>query len=146
MAYTLQVFRKRDNKQFHDQRGYLIYDKKKQIVYDSFCIPRAVCVVAEGKAGNKMTLTSQSKGIAESQYMAKNDATSVFSITFDLTGDTLRYLQKTQLHVYGKSFTHVESSALSKASSQRSLRRALAHTRARRCISNTLRPSLRTTR
>ncbi|TCF97761.1 hypothetical protein BZM26_29310 [Paraburkholderia strydomiana] len=116
MAYTLQVFRKRDNKQFHDQRGYLIYDKKNQTVYDSFCIPRAVCVVAEGKAGDKMTLTSKSHGVAESQYMLKNDATSVFSITFDMTGDTLTYAQKTQLHVYGKSFTHVDSSTLSKAS------------------------------
>jgi hypothetical protein len=34
--------------QFHDQTGYLIYDKKDRKVYDTFCIPRGVCVVAEG--------------------------------------------------------------------------------------------------
>jgi hypothetical protein len=116
MYYKWEIFRKRDNKKFHDQRGYLLYDKKNQMVYDSFCIPRGVCVVAEGKPGSKMTLTSQSRGVAESQFMVKNDNTIDFSITFDISGDTLRYAQKTDLHVYGKPFTHVDSSALKKVS------------------------------
>ncbi|MFP3569651.1 heme-binding beta-barrel domain-containing protein [Paraburkholderia sp. SIMBA_030] len=114
MYYKLEVFRKRDNRKFHDQRGYLLYDKKNQMVYDTFCIPRGVCVVAEGKAGTKMTLTSQSKGVAESQYMVKNDDASGFRITFDMAGDTLKYAQATALHVYGKPFSHVDSSTLGK--------------------------------
>jgi len=28
LYYKQEVFRKRDNGKFHDQRGYLIYDKK----------------------------------------------------------------------------------------------------------------------
>src|ERR1039458_213343 len=58
--YRQQVFAKSDNKQFHDQTGYLIYDKKNQKVYDTFCIPRGVCVVAEGAPGTKMTLDRKS--------------------------------------------------------------------------------------
>src|SRR5674476_858439 len=60
LYYRQQVFAKIDNKQFHDQTGYLIYDKKDQKVYDTFCIPRGVCVVAEGAPGTTMTLKTES--------------------------------------------------------------------------------------
>lgn len=39
LYYRQQVFRKSDNKQFHDQTGYLIYDKKNQRVYDASVFP-----------------------------------------------------------------------------------------------------------
>ncbi|MEQ5841869.1 heme-binding beta-barrel domain-containing protein [Paraburkholderia acidicola] len=112
MYYKQEVFRRSDNKKFHDQRGYLIYDKKNQMVYDTFCIPRAVCVVAEGKAGDKMTLKSSPQGIAETQYMSRNDKTTGFTITYDLSGSALKYSQQTSLYVYNKPFQHVDSSAL----------------------------------
>jgi hypothetical protein len=110
--YRQQVFAKSDNKQFHDQTGYLIYDKKNQKVYDTFCIPRGVCVVAEGAPGTKMTLKTQSKGVAETQYMLKTDRTQAFSVTFTLSGNTLKYKQKTDLQVYGKPFSHTDSDTL----------------------------------
>lgn len=66
MYYKQEVFRKSDNGKFHDQRGYLIYDKKNQMIYNSYCIPRAVCVVVEGKAGNKVDFKTGKRGIAES--------------------------------------------------------------------------------
>lgn len=116
LYYRQQVFRKSDNKQFHDQTGYLIYDKKNQKVYDAFCIPRAVCVVAEGAPGATMTLNTRSKGESETQYMLKNDDTKAFSVTLELSGNTLKYSQKTDLQVYGKPFSHVDSSTLEKAS------------------------------
>src|SRR5664279_1777510 len=80
--YRQQVFAKSNNKQFHDQTGYLIYDKKAQKVYDTFCIPRGVCVVAEGAPGTTMTLKTQSNGVAQTQYMLNTDRTDAFSITF----------------------------------------------------------------
>lgn len=55
MYYKQEVFRKRDDAKFHDQRGYFIYDKKNQMIYNTYCIPRAVCVVTEGPAGDKVT-------------------------------------------------------------------------------------------
>ena len=111
LYYRQQVFAKSDNKQFHDQTGYLIYDKKYQKVYDTFCIPRGVCVVAEGAPGTTMTLKTQSKGVAETQYMLKTDRTEAFSVTFTLSGNTLKYDQKTDLQVYGKPFSHTDSSS-----------------------------------
>jgi len=110
LYYRQQVFAKSDNKQFHDQTGYLIYDKKAQKVYDTFCIPRGVCVVAEGAPGTTMTLKTQSKGVAETQYMLKTDRTEAFSVTFTLSGNTLKYEQTTDLQVYGKPFSHTDSS------------------------------------
>ena len=111
LYYRQQVFAKSDNKQFHDQTGYLIYDKKAQKVYDTFCIPRGVCVVAEGAPGTTMTLKTQSKGVAETQFMLKKDRTQAYSVTFTLSGNTLKYDQKTDLQVYGKPFSHTDSSS-----------------------------------
>jgi hypothetical protein len=114
MFYHQQVFRKSDNKQFHDQIGYLIYDKANQTVYDSFCIPRAVCVVAEGKPGATLTLTANATGIAQSGYMVKHDTTESFTITYEMSGNTMKYKQETKLNVYGKPFSHVDSGTLTK--------------------------------
>src|SRR5665811_761987 len=118
LYYRQQVFAKIDGKQFHDQTGYLIYDKKYRKVYDTFCIPRGVCVVAEGAPGTTMTLKTQSKaGVAQTQFMLKTDRTEAFSITFKLSGGTLKYHQTTDLKVYGKSFSHTDSDTLTKTAS-----------------------------
>ncbi|HJX63774.1 MAG TPA: heme-binding beta-barrel domain-containing protein [Polyangia bacterium] len=114
LYYRQQVFAKSNNKKFHDQTGYLIYDKKDRKVYDTFCIPRGVCVVAEGAPGTTMTLRTKSKGVAETQFMLKTDRTQAFSVTFKLSGNTLKYKQKTDLQVYGKPFSHTDSDTLKK--------------------------------
>jgi hypothetical protein len=114
--YHQMVFRKSNNNQFHDQIGYLIYDKMNHRVYDSYCIPRAVCVVAEGLSGSTMTLTSKSQGVAQTQYMVNNDSTKAFKITYDLSGNTMKFKQETELHVYGKPFVHTDEDTLTKVS------------------------------
>lgn len=115
MYYKQEVFRKRDDGKFHDQRGYLIYDKKNQVVYNSYCIPRAVCVVTEGKAGNKIDFKTGNRGIAESSYMTDNDSTLDYILTLDFSEkDKLKYNQVTSLNVYGKPFAHSDSGSLTK--------------------------------
>jgi hypothetical protein len=114
LYYKQEVFRVRDDVKFHDQRGYLIYDKKNQMVYNSYCIPRNVCVVTEGKAGAKMTLTAPERGIAESSYMSKNASTESFSMTIEIDANTLTYSQITNVDIYGKKFTHTDGSTLKK--------------------------------
>ncbi|WP_429028729.1 heme-binding beta-barrel domain-containing protein [Aeromonas veronii] len=115
MYYKQEVFRKSDNGKFHDQRGYLIYDKKNQMIYNSYCIPRAVCVVVEGKAGNKVDFKTGKRGIAESSYMSANDSTTDFMMSLDFSvKDQLKYNQTTSLQVYGKPFAHSDSGTLIK--------------------------------
>jgi hypothetical protein len=61
-----------------------------------------------------MTLKTQSKGVAETHHMLKTDRTQAFSITVTLSGNTLKYEQKTDLQVYGKPFSHTDSDTLKK--------------------------------
>ncbi|MBA4502836.1 heme-binding beta-barrel domain-containing protein [Marinobacterium marinum] len=112
--YKQEVFREKDDVKFHDQRGYLIYDKENQMVYNTFCIPRAACVVAEGEAAAKMTLTSAPRGVAESSFMTENATTESFSMTMDIGENTLTYSQNTQLNIYGQAFPHTDSATLKK--------------------------------
>ncbi|TEW53108.1 DUF1794 domain-containing protein [Psychromonas sp. RZ22] len=115
LYYKQEVFRKSDDVKFHDQRGYFIYDKSNQIVYNSYCIPRAVCVVSEGSASDKITFTTPKQGIAESQFMTENATTTDFSMVLDFSKkDTLSYSQSTALNIYGKPFAHTDSGTLEK--------------------------------
>ncbi|MGF1754779.1 heme-binding beta-barrel domain-containing protein [Vibrio makurazakiensis] len=114
LYYKQEVFRKKDDSKFHDQRGYFIYDKENQTVYNSFCVPRTTCVTAEGKAGNVMTLKSSDNGIAESNYMLDNAATEGFTMSLNLSEDQLTYSQTTELKIYGEDFTHTDASTLYK--------------------------------
>ncbi|QUM86785.1 MULTISPECIES: heme-binding beta-barrel domain-containing protein [unclassified Moritella] len=119
LYYKQEVFRKRDNGKFHDQRGYLIYDKKNQMVYNSFCIPRAVCVVAEGKAGQVINFESSTRGVAESKFMTEKDTTTKFKMSLDMSEkDILKYSQITSLEVYGGAFTHTDSGTFKRKNEQ----------------------------
>ncbi|CAM3118778.1 heme-binding beta-barrel domain-containing protein [Vibrio rarus] len=112
LYYKQEVFRKLDDTKFHDQRGYLIYDKDNQIVYNSFCVPRTTCVTAEGTAGSDMSLKVSERGIAESNYMLANASTTDFSMNIKVEGDTLTYSQTTALQIYNKAFAHTDASVL----------------------------------
>ncbi len=114
LYYKQEVYKKSTDAKFHDQRGYLIYDKANNSVYNSYCIPRAVCVVAEATAGNVMNFTTKADGIAQSEYMTKNAATTGFTMTLTVNGDDLSYSQATALNIYGKPFAHVDSSKLTR--------------------------------
>jgi hypothetical protein len=65
-----------------------------------------------------MTLKTHSKGVAETQFMLKTDRTQAFSVTFTLSGNTLKYKQKTDLQVYGKPFSHTDSDTLKRRKTQ----------------------------
>ena len=73
-----------------------------------------VCVVATGKPDTTLTLTAQNVGIGQSDYMAANDKTEKFTVTYELSGNTMQYTQETILHVYGKPFTHTDISTLTR--------------------------------
>ena len=114
--YHQQIYRTTNHHWFHDQIGYLTWDKTNNLIYDTFCIPRAVCVVAEGKPGNPMVLTTKSQGVAQTQYMVRNDITESIKAVFQVKGNTLHYQETTDLFVYGKPFIHTDQDTLTKVS------------------------------
>jgi hypothetical protein len=116
VSYHQAVYRTTNNHHFHDQIGYLTYDQTNHLVYDTFCLPRAVCVVAEGRPGRTMTLTTKSQGIAQTQYMVHNDSTNFVRIILTVSGNTLKYKYETHLFVYGKPFDHTDEDTLTKVS------------------------------
>jgi hypothetical protein len=114
--YHQAVYRTTNNHHFHDQIGYLTYDQANHMVYDTFCLPRAVCVVAEGRPGSTMTLTTKGQGIAQTQYLVHKDSTNAVQITLAASGNTLKYKYETHLFVYGKPFDHTDEDTLTKVS------------------------------
>ncbi|MGF1751116.1 MULTISPECIES: heme-binding beta-barrel domain-containing protein [Vibrio] len=112
LYYKQEVFRKKDDSKFHDQRGYFIYDQENQIVYNSFCVPRTTCVTAEGPAGNNMTLKMSGRGVAESNFMTENASTTDFTMNLNIEGDKLTYSQSTMLKIYSGVFAHTDASVL----------------------------------
>jgi hypothetical protein len=114
--YHQAIYRTTNNHHFHDQIGYLTWDKTNNLVYDTSCVPRGVCFVAEGRPGSTITLTTKSQGIAQTQYMVRNDSTNAVKITLGLSGNTLKYKYETRLFVYGKPFDHTDEDTLTKVS------------------------------
>lgn len=116
LSYVLQVYRTSDHKKFHDQRGYLIYDKKNKMVYNDFCIPRDVCVTAEAKESNKIAFKASAKSgtIAQIRFMQKNAKVTNFTMNIDLTKkDIISYSMITTINIYGKKhFSHADTSTL----------------------------------
>jgi hypothetical protein len=119
IRYHQMVFRKSDHQQFHDQIGYWIWDKKNNMVYDSFCIPRAVCAVAEGTLSkpDQISLQTVPGNIGQSQFMTKNARTDSFSMMLKFNDDgTISYSQRTDVFIYGKQFAHIDADSLKRVS------------------------------
>lgn len=114
LSYKQEVFRKVDNSKFHDERGYFIYDKANNKVFNSFCVPRATCITAEADASDNMTLVAKNNGIAQSEFMTKNAKTTGFTKTINIKNDTLTYNQTILLDIYGSKMTHTDTSTLKK--------------------------------
>lgn len=115
-----KVFRKSNQKQFHDQIGYLIWDKNSSKIIYSFCIPRGVCISAEGAFNgvNELSVSTDS-AIAETEFMRKNASTQRFSLTMKIDPDkSMSYSQMTALNIYGNPFAHVDSNTLKRVANQ----------------------------
>jgi hypothetical protein len=115
LSYHQEVFRKSDGKKFHDQIGYWIYDAKTKEVHHTISIPRAVTVMASGKAAKDGSITvSTSSEIGQSQFMLDNAKTTKFEMTLRVNGDNLSYSMTTHLDIYGKEFPHTDVNVLTR--------------------------------
>ncbi len=124
LRYHHSVYRQSNNKQFHDQVGYITWDANSQIVTNTFVIPRGVAVVAGGKvissddeAGEivisvKAAEDDQDWTLSQAPFMRDKAKTQSYSQTLTLKGDTLSYEQTMMLDIYGRPFEHVDRAAL----------------------------------
>ena len=124
LHYRQIVLRKSNDKVFHDQTGYWMWDAQAGLIMYSLTIPRAVSVLA---GGNHTGVLSQTGGlilevaageddpdwqIIQSPFMQNNARTQGFELKITLGNNTLSYAQTTLLDIYGKVFKHTDENQL----------------------------------
>lgn len=122
--YRQIVKRKSNDKVFHDETGYWMWDSAAGIVMHSLSIPRAVSVLAGGRhngennADGSITLevsaglSDEDWKIIQSPFMAENARTTEFHHRITVGDGKLSYNETTIVDIYGKVFEHTDSNEL----------------------------------
>ena len=123
VRYHQVVSRKSNDKVFHDQVGYWLWDGATDEVIQTLSIPRGVTLLAGGKAasgdGGEMVIEVSAEeghaswGILQAPFMAHKARTTAFSHRITIDGDTLSYSETTVLDIYDKrSYDHTDLNTL----------------------------------
>jgi len=124
LHYLEIVSRKANNKVFHHETGYWMWDPATEIVMHSLTIPRSVCVLAGAKydaanssGGNTVIevsakLGDEDWGILQSPFMRDNARTTEFRHKVTVGNGKLAYLETMMLDIYGKVFEHTDENEL----------------------------------
>jgi hypothetical protein len=125
VRYHQVVRRKSNNKVFHDQVGYWLWDPADNTIVETFTIPRGVAVVAGGTLAPAADpaqqlvfevaadASSSQFGIVQAPFMFKQAKTTAFTHTLNVTGDEMSYSESTILDIYGKkSYDHKDVNTL----------------------------------
>ncbi len=119
LRYHQCVYRKSNDKMFHNESGYLVWDADAQSVMQMLTIPRGVSLVAGGTVAEDGAITVRAGDadwpIAQSPFMRDNARTVGFEHHLRVEGDTLTYDELTRLEIYGRAFDHTDSNRLTRA-------------------------------
>ena len=114
IRYHQVVSRKSNDKVFHDQVGYWLWDPSDNTLVETFTIPRGVAVVAGGSLAALASLedelvfqvsadaASPECGIVQAPFMFKQARTTGFSHAMTVNGNEMRYSETTVLDIYDK--------------------------------------------
>ena len=124
LRYHQVVSRKTNDKVFHNETGYWMWDPDTDTVSHSLTIPRGVCLLAGGKAtkdeNGKIEFELKAKagdpdwGIIEAPFMRDNARTLEFTHNITVEGDSMKYAESTLLDIYGKTYDHTDINRLTK--------------------------------
>ena len=122
LHYRQIVKRKSNNKVFHEETGYWMWDAERELVMHSLTIPRAVSLLAGGNASTtddgsvqltvNAALNDPDWKILQSPFMRDNAKTIAFKQLIDINADILKYSETTTLDIYGKIFEHTDENEL----------------------------------
>jgi len=122
--YRQIVQRKSNDKVFHDETGYWMWDAKEGVIMHSLTIPRAVCVLAGGVYTDSGTtdgvtvlevaagIDDENWKIIQSPFMQKNAKTKAFRHRIAVGNDMLTYSETTTVDIFGKIFEHTDKNEL----------------------------------
>lgn len=125
LRYNQVVMRQRNDEVFHNEAGFLIWDEQRELVMQSFAIPRGLSLVAGGLAEVTSGIVSINLRaaaddaewpISQAPFLAAKARTVSFVRSYQLDGDTLVYNQTTNLEIYGRSVAHTDTNILNRAS------------------------------
>ncbi len=125
VRYHQVVSRKSNDKVFHDQVGYWLWDPADNTIVETFTIPRGVAVVAGGTLAAPADMTQElvfevsaragddEFGIAQAAFMFRQARTTAFTHTLTVQGDQMSYSEITVLDIYDKkAYDHKDVSTL----------------------------------
>lgn len=122
LRYHQVVSRKSNDKVFHNETGYWMWDPQTDTIIQSLTIPRGVCLLAGGQAivsdSGETTIDvkaisgSNDWGIIESPFMRDKASTKEFSHTITVDGDNLVYEETSVLDIYGRIYDHTDRNRL----------------------------------
>jgi hypothetical protein len=122
VRYHQVVSKQVNDKVFHNESGYWLWDAERQIVMQTLTIPRGVSLVAGGACSADSSVIEVSAsandpdwGIAQSPFMRDNAKTLSFTHSMTTRGDTLTYRETTVIDIYGQPFDHTDANELHRA-------------------------------
>ena len=122
--YRQVVQRKSNDKVFHDETGYWMWDAATETIMHSLTIPRAVSVLAGGRHNGARSndgsfILEVAAGqddkdwqIIQSPFMRDNARTTGFRHRIAVANDRLAYSETTIVDIYGKVFEHTDQNEL----------------------------------
>jgi len=124
LRYYQVVRRKSDNKVFHNETGYWMWDSATDVIMHSLAIPRGVCVLAGGQCSAPDNDTdpvdieviasadNPDWGILQSPFMQNKARTTRFTHQLSVANGVLRYSETTIIDIYGNTFEHRDQNEL----------------------------------
>ncbi len=124
LHYRQIVRRKSNDRVFHDETGYWMWDAASRTVMHSLTIARGVCVLAGGKyssetdaEGNVVlnvaaSIDDKNWSIVQSPFMQENARTTEFRHTITVGNGKLIYSETTMVDIYGNIFEHTDDNEL----------------------------------
>lgn len=126
VRYHQSVSRKSDEKVFHDQVGYWLWDQSSSLVMQTLTIPRAVSLLAGGAATKRDGKTvfevraasgDAEWGIIQSPFMQERARTTAYRLRLKVAGDRMSYRQTSLLDIYGRhGYEHTDENRLRRVS------------------------------
>lgn len=123
LRYHQVVSRKSNDRVFHNETGYWMWDAEQGLIMQTLTIPRGVSLVAGGshtETGDTMEIRVHAAAsdanwpIVESPFMRDNATTVSFHRTIRVAGDLMSYEETTVLDIYGKRFDHTDQNTLNR--------------------------------
>ncbi|MCA9681076.1 MAG: FABP family protein [Myxococcales bacterium] len=121
LRYSTMAWRIGENKSFHEEVGYWLWEPATRSVMKCFNIPRGISVIAGGTiepgAGSftmKAERGSTTFGILGNPYLEREFQMLSFEVTVTLDGDSYSYEEDTVLKIVGRDqlFHHTDENTL----------------------------------